>query len=178
VLFTDVRGFTAFAETADAREVVARLNELYGRIVPIVLRHGGHANKFIGDGLLAVFGAPDRLPDHARRAVAAGLDIVDAVRDSFLPIGIGINTGQVVAGTIGGGGRVDFTVIGDAVNTAARIEGATRETGDTLLITHSTRVLLDDGNEWVERAPVLLKGKAKHVRIYAPAGRSGVISAM
>jgi adenylate cyclase len=105
LLFTDVRGFTAYAETAAAREVVSRLNQLYGEIAPIVLRHGGHANKFIGDGLFAVFGAPDRLPDHADCAV-----------------GVGINSGAVVAGTIGGGGRVDFTVIADAMNTAARVE--------------------------------------------------------
>ena len=98
-------GGLRYAETAAAREVVSRLNQLYGEIVPIVLRHGGHANKVIGDGLLAVFGAPDRLPDHADRAV-----------------GVGINSGTVVAGTIGGGGRVDFTVIGDAVNTGARVE--------------------------------------------------------
>jgi adenylate cyclase len=72
LLFTDVRGFTAYAEAADAREVVTRLNELYSEIVPIVRRHGGHANKFIGDGLLAVFGAPDRHPDHASRAGRCG----------------------------------------------------------------------------------------------------------
>jgi adenylate cyclase len=108
------------------------LNQLYGEIVPIVLRHGGHANKFIGDGLLAVFGAPDRLPDHADRAVVAGREIVETIRRhrGGLRIGVGINSGTVVAGTIGGGGRVDFTVIGDAVNTAARVESAT-ETPET-----------------------------------------------
>ncbi|MGH9208848.1 MAG: adenylate/guanylate cyclase domain-containing protein, partial [Acidimicrobiales bacterium] len=120
VLFTDVRNFTAYAESADAREVVTHLNELYSEIVPIVRRHGGHANKFIGDGLLAVFGAPDRRPDHARRAVAAGRDIVETIRHrgGEFRIGVGINSGTVIAGTIGGGGRVDFTVIGDTVNTA------------------------------------------------------------
>jgi adenylate cyclase len=168
LLFTDVRGFTAYAETAAAREVVSRLNQLYGEIVPIVLRHGGHANKFIGDGLLAVFGAPDRLPDHADRAVAADREIVETIRRhrGGLRIGVGINSGTGVAGTIGGG-RVDFTVIGDAVNTAARVESATRDTGDDLLITHATRTLLDDDDAWIERPPVPLKGKSQPVRIYA-----------
>ena len=169
LLFADIRGFTAFAETADAHEVVARLNALFGQIVPIVLRHGGHANKFIGDGLLAVFGAPDRLADHARCAVAAGLEIVAAVQrgGDGLRVGVGVNSGPVIAGTIGGGGRLDFTVIGDTVNTAARVETATRKTGDDLLITHSTWSLLDD-DAWIERDAVPLKGKAVPVRIYAP----------
>jgi len=169
LLFTDVRGFTAYAEAADARDVVTRLNELYSEIVPIVRRHGGHANKFIGDGLLAVFGAPDRRPDHARRAVAAGRDIVETIRThgGAFRIGVGINSGNVIAGTIGGGGRLDFTVIGDTVNTAARVESATRDTGDDLLITHATRSLIEDDDAWIERPAVQLKGKSQPVRIYA-----------
>lgn len=176
LLFMDVRGFTSFSERAAAQQVVARLNDLYGEVVPIVLRHGGHANKFIGDGLLAVFGAPDRLTDHARRAVAAGIDIVAFVNRRYageLRVGVGVNSGRVVAGTIGGGGRVDFTVIGDPVNTAARVESATRNTGDDLLITEATRSLLDDAPEvWLERPPIPLKGKAEPVRLYAPAQRT------
>jgi adenylate cyclase len=169
LMFTDVRDFTAYAENAAARDVVTRLNELYSEIVPIVRRHGGHANKFIGDGLLAVFGAPDRQPDHARRAVAAGRDIVEAIRRhrGAFRIGVGINSGTVIAGTIGGGGRLDFTVIGDTVNTAARVESATRDTGDDLLITHATRSLIDDDDAWIERPAVQLKGKSQPVRIYA-----------
>jgi adenylate cyclase len=177
LLFTDVRGFTSYAETADASEVVTRLNELYSEIVPIVRRHGGHANKFIGDGLLAVFGAPDRQPDHARRAVAAGRDIVDTIRhqDGAFRIGVGINSGSVIAGTIGGGGRVDFTVIGDTVNTAARVESATRDTGDDLLITHATRCLIEDDDAWIERPGVQLKGKSQPVRIYALRARQSSV---
>jgi adenylate cyclase len=171
-MFIDIRDFTRFAEQADAQEVVARLNELYDLIVPIILRHRGHASKFIGDGLLAVFGAPERLDDHADRAVAAALEIARAVRERYgeeLRIGIGINSGRVVAGTVGGGGRLDFTVIGDPVNTAARVEAATRQTGDDVLITEATRALLktDFGN-WEERPPMPLKGKSEVVRLYAP----------
>lgn len=173
VLFMDIRGFTAFSERAEASDVVARLNDLYGRVVPVVLQHGGHANKFIGDGLLAVFGAPDRLVDHADRAVAAALDIARLVTDQYqgeLRVGIGVNSGPVVAGTIGGGGRVEFTVIGDTVNTAARVESATRQTGDDLLITEATRgALSGDFGQWDERPPVALKGKTEPVRLFAPA---------
>jgi len=176
VLFMDVRGFTSLSERAEAREVVAALNDLYEDVVPVILRHGGHANKFIGDGLLAIFGAPDRLPDHAERAVAAALELSEVVnrREDGLRVGVGVNSGSVVAGTIGGGGRVDFTVIGDTVNTAARVESATRKTGDDVLITEATleRLASRNGN-WVERPPMPLKGKREHVRLFAPA-RAGV----
>ena len=176
VLFLDIRDFTAFAERSSAREVVAYLNDFYERVVPVLRKHGGHANKFVGDGLLAVFGAPERLPDHADRALAAALEIADLVREHYgddLRIGIGVNSGPVLAGTIGGGGRLDFTVIGDAVNTAARVEEATRETGDELLLTQATRTLLSrDPCELVERPATTLRGKAERVRLYAPAGEA------
>ncbi|TMF16248.1 MAG: adenylate/guanylate cyclase domain-containing protein [Chloroflexi bacterium] len=177
VLFLDVRGFTSFAERSEAHEVVSLLNDLYGCIVPVILRHGGHANKFIGDGLLAVFGAPDRLVDHADRAVEAALEITQLVRSRYngkLRVGIGVNSGKAVVGTIGGGGRLDFTVIGDTVNTAARVESATRQTDDDVLITDATLVQLRSGRkEWRERATVPLKGKSHVVRLFAPSHGSG-----
>jgi class 3 adenylate cyclase len=172
ILFLDVRGFTAVAERAAAHEVVGRLNALYDAVVPVILRHGGHANKFVGDGLLAVFGAPERHADHAARAVAAACEIARLVRDESpgdLRVGVGVNTGRVVVGTIGGGGRRDFTVIGDPVNTAARVEAATRQTGDDVLITETTlRALGSTAAGFEERPPVPLKGKAEPVRLYAP----------
>jgi adenylate cyclase len=169
VLFLDVRGFTTLAERASARDVVARLNALYDRVVPIVLAHGGHANKFVGDGMLAVFGAPERHADHADRAVAAALEIAAAAQDG-LRIGLGVNSGRVLVGTVGGGGRLDFTVIGDPVNTAARVESATRQTGDDLLITEETRRRLRaDHGAWDERPAIPLKGKTEPVQLFAPA---------
>ncbi|MEA2271189.1 MAG: adenylate cyclase [Solirubrobacteraceae bacterium] len=172
VLFLDIRDFTAFAERATAKEVVAELNRFYDLVVPLLAHHGGHANKFIGDGLLGVFGAPDRLPDHADRAVDAALQIAEVVREAYagaLRVGIGVNSGPVVAGTLGGGGRVEFTVIGDTVNTAARVEEATRETGDVVLITEATlRLLRSDHGGFVERPGVTLKGKSERVRLFAP----------
>jgi len=173
VMFVDIRDFTAFAERSSAREVVDRLNGFYEIVVPVLVRYGGHADKFVGDGLLGVFGAPDRLPDHADRAVAAAIEIVRVVRKTYggtLRVGIGVNSGPVVAGTIGGGGRVEFTVIGDAVNTAARVEGVTRDTDDDVLVTEATRALLTrplpGGFDAREAAP--LRGKSERVRLFAP----------
>jgi class 3 adenylate cyclase len=174
VLFLDVRDFTSFAEAARPREVVALLNDLWELAVPVLLHHGGHANKFIGDGLLGVFGAPDPLPDHGERAVAAALEIAARVSDGFagrVSVGIGVNSGLVIAGTVGGGGRVEYAVIGDTVNTASRVEAATRLTGDPVLITDATRALLPA--TWpvamTERADVALRGKQATVRLWAPA---------
>jgi len=173
ILFLDIRAFTAFAERASAREVVARLNDFFETVVPVLARHGGHANKFIGDGLLGVFGAPDRHPDHADRAVAAALEIAAVVRERYaeeLQIGIGVNSGPVVAGTVGGGGHIEFTVIGDPVNTAARVEEVTRATGDVVLLTEATRCLLTREHVPLrERPTVELKGKTERVRLWAPA---------
>jgi adenylate cyclase len=172
VVFVDIRNFTAFAERSSGREVVAELNRFYDYVVPLLVHHGGHANKFVGDGLLGVFGAPDRLPDHADRAVAAAIQVAEVVREAYegeLDIGIGVNSGAVVAGTVGGGGRVEFTVIGDTVNTAARVEEATRETGDVILLTDATcRLLRQDHGGFDERGDVALKGKTERVRLYAP----------
>jgi adenylate cyclase len=172
VMFLDVRDFTAFAESTAPHAVVARLNDLYEVVVPIVTSHGGHAAKFIGDGLLVVFGAPVRQADHAEHAVRCAAAMLSDVTGRFgdaLRIGIGINSGPVVAGTIGGGGRLDFTVIGDTVNTAARVEAATRRTGDDLLITEATWEQLDARADWTPRGAIELKGKSERVPLYAPA---------
>jgi adenylate cyclase len=174
VAFIDIRDFTAFAENASARETVAHLNGFFGLVVPILTRHGGHANKFIGDGVLGVFGAPERRPDHADRALRAACEIARTVQRRYngeLDIGIGINSGPVVAGTVGGGGRLDFTVIGDPVNVAARVEDLTGETGDIVALTEATRCLLTDGDVELEpRGETPLRGKSEPVPIYGVAG--------
>jgi adenylate cyclase len=176
LLFLDVRGFTSLAERLSAGEVVATLNRLFERIVPIIHAHGGHVDKYVGDGLLAVFGAPRRQADHADEALAAGMEIVAAVEQEFgtgLSVGVGLNSGTVVAGNVGGAGRLEFSVIGDAVNTAARVEAATRETGDLILVAQRTRELLrHEGVQLEERPGVELKGKREPVALYAPGGRA------
>jgi len=172
LMFLDVRDFTGFAERAPARKVVSTLNRLFERAVPVIRKHGGHVDKFVGDGLLAVFGAPRRAPDHAERAIRAALEISQGVEEEFgdeLKIGIGLNSGWVVAGNIGGSGRLDFSVIGDAVNVAARVEAATRETGDAVLLSEQTRQLLEGTYELKPRTGIELKGKSEPVTLYAPA---------
>ena len=175
VMFVDIRDFTGFAEHRPAREVMASINGLFGRIVPVVHAHGGHVDKFIGDGLLAVFGAPQRHPDHADKALAAALEIEEALRSSPLRVGIGLNSGPVLAGNVGGAGRLEFSVIGDVVNTAARIEEATRRTGDTILLADATRQLLrSPGPPLLERPRETLKGRSRPVALYTPGlGPSG-----
>jgi adenylate cyclase len=179
ILFLDVRDFTAFAERAQPHEVVSLLSSLWELVVPELLAHGGHANKFIGDGLLGVFGVPDRHPDHADRAVAAALEISELVCARYgdrVSVGIGVNTGSVVAGTVGGGGRVEFTVIGDAVNTAARVEAATRETGDGVLITGATRAQLSGTRfDCDARESVRVKGKTEPVELWVPRVSVGLV---
>ncbi|HEX4063982.1 MAG TPA: adenylate/guanylate cyclase domain-containing protein [Streptosporangiaceae bacterium] len=175
IMFIDIRDFTGFAERAPAPEVVASLNALFDLIVPIIDGHGGHVDKFIGDGLLAVFGAPRRQPGHADAALAAALDIERVLRREAaaappsLQVGIGLNSGTVVAGNVGGAGRFDFTVIGDAVNVAARAESATRQTGDSILLAQPTKDLLRTTQvALVPREHVTLKGKTEPVALYAP----------
>ncbi|MEY2417933.1 MAG: adenylate cyclase [Actinomycetota bacterium] len=171
VFFADVRGFTAYAETIEPEEAVAQLNRLFDIVVPAIRQAGGHPNRYIGDGILAVFGTPEPLRDHANLACLAAVNIQNEVRACFgdkMRLGIGINTGKVIAGTIGGGGKLDFTVIGDAVNVASRIEELTKTTGDNILVTQET---LDGA--WsvsasaVSRGAHILRGRAGPTHIYA-----------
>ncbi len=180
MMFIDIRGFTAYAEHATPPEVVATVNRMFDRAVPIVHGHGGHIDKFVGDGLLAVFGAPRRQKNHADEALAAALEIETAVREEFegsVGIGIGLNSGTVVAGNVGGGGRFEFSVIGDAVNVAARVESATRQTGDTVLLTENTRRFLSVGwqRSLEERPAVPLKGRSGPMALYGAVQKGGPV---
>jgi adenylate cyclase len=171
LLFCDVHDFTGFADDADAAEVVARLNELFETLVPVVSRHGGHVDKFIGDGLLAIFGAPEPYPDHADRAVRAAVEMAACANHGdlgLLRVGIGVNSGRVVAGSIGGGGRLNFSVIGDPVNVAARVEHETRELDEEVLITEDTRRRLRDDIEVASVGSRQLRGKAEPIELFAP----------
>jgi adenylate cyclase len=168
LLFLDVREFTSWAEKADPSELVDTLNELFERAVPVVHEHGGHVDKFVGDGFLAVFGAPRRDDDHADHALAAAREITEALEGHPLDVGIGLNSGSVVAGNVGGGGRLEFSVMGDAVNVAARIEAATRETDDPILLSQATAELLRSGKDGLEeRRGVGLRGRSEPVTLYA-----------
>jgi class 3 adenylate cyclase len=171
VFFADVRGFTGYVEAASPHDAVARLNKLFEILVPVIQANGGHANHYLGDGLLAVFGTPSSLTDHADKAVAAAIEIQRQVRVAFqgdLRLGIGINTGLVTAGTIGGGGRLEFTVIGDTVNVASRVERMTKETGDSILITQATaEAMRTRPCRTMSRGDIELRGKTATVCVHA-----------
>lgn len=170
VMFVDIRDFTPFAEANSAEDTVARLNALFEIVVPAVVDAGGHVNKFLGDGALAVFGAPNDLADHADAAVSAAVLIDRLVAERFgsaLRIGIGINTGVVIAGTIGGGGKLEFTLIGDTVNVAARVEQLTKTTGDTILVTqHCVDALVSRPAGLTDRGVHVVKGKSAAVHVF------------
>ncbi|WP_406816966.1 adenylate/guanylate cyclase domain-containing protein [Mycobacterium sp. M23085] len=170
VMFVDIRDFTSFAEANAAEDTVARLNALFEIVVPAVVDAGGHVNKFLGDGALAVFGAPNDLADHAEAAVAAAMLIHRLVAERFgdtLRIGIGVNTGEVIAGTIGGGGKLEFTLIGDTVNVAARVEQLTKTTGDAILLTQQTvDALVARPPGLTDRGAHALKGKSSPPKVF------------
>lgn len=148
VLFTDLRGFTSLSEHLPPEEVVALLNDYFERMVAIVDAHGGWVDKFIGDGLLAVFGVRRSGPDHAARASACALELRECLARlnverrqrglAALKLGAAINTGPVVTGTVGARSRLDYTVIGDTVNVASRLEGLNARLGTDLLVTQAT----------------------------------------
>jgi class 3 adenylate cyclase len=170
VMFVDVRDFTPFAEANTAEDTVAQLNALFEIVVPAVVNAGGHVNKFLGDGALAVFGAPNDLADHAEAALNAAVLIQRLVFERFggeLRIGIGINTGVVIAGTIGAGGKLEFTLIGDAVNVAARVEQLTKTTLDPILLTQqSADALTARPPGLIDRGFHRLKGKSAAIQVF------------
>jgi adenylate cyclase len=171
VIFVDIRDFTESADGQAPKDTVRMLNDFFELIVPIVVAHGGQANKFLGDGLLAVFGAPERFVDHANRAVAASWEIARAIAERYagtIRVGIGINSGPVVVGSVGGGGRWEFTLIGDSVNVAKRVEQATKELGDTVLLSEETRSRLSTDEYLLHfRSAVPMRGKTQVVALYA-----------
>jgi len=150
VMFVDFRSFTAGASTRSPREVVDRLDGAFAVLVDILDRHGGIVNKFLGDGFLALFGAPLEAPDAAYHAVAAAREMLAAneranLRTSWpLRIGIGIHFGEVVAGNIGSPRRKEYTVIGDTVNFASRLEALNKEFDSQLLVSAAVRDALGE----------------------------------
>lgn len=173
VMFVDFRGFTAGARSRTPQEVVDRLDGAFAVLVDILDRHGGIVNKFLGDGFLALFGAPLEASDAAHRSVAAGremltaMDRINAQTSWPLRIGIGIHFGEVVAGNIGSPRRKEYTVIGDTVNFASRLEALNKEFGSQLLISASVREALgDDGEDAVALGEVTVRGYEQKVAVF------------
>ena len=182
ILFSDIRSFTRMSENMSASEVVAMLNEYHALMVPVIFEHKGTLDKFIGDGVMAYFGAPMTEPDpednHAAQAIRCGLDMLKAVEQLNvkreqrgqvpLQIGVGIHTGLVVLGNIGPTEQREFTAIGDAVNVASRVEGLTSRLGMSLLVSEATRDRVKKDFQWEETDTVSVKGKSDPVRTFVP----------
>jgi adenylate cyclase len=182
VLFSDIRGFTTFSEGRDPAEVLDILNRYHEEMTDAVMEHGGTLITFIGDGIMAVFGAPIEQDDHADRAFTVANEMIETrlprvnewmtdqgVGHQF-QIGIGLNSGPVMAGNLGSQQRLEYTLIGDTVNTAARLEGMTKGSGHSIFVADSTRELLserDDALDYVDSLPV--RGREEEVRVWAPA---------
>ena len=150
VMFVDFRNFTAAARSRSPQEVVDRLDGAFAVLVEIVDRHGGIVNKFLGDGFLALFGAPFETPDASQHAVAAAREMLAAMKHNNnanawpLQIGIGLHFGDVVAGSVGSSRRKEYTVIGDTVNFASRLEALNKEFNSQLLISSVVRDALGE----------------------------------
>lgn len=170
-LFTDVRGFTNLSEKLSPEEVTDIMNKALTVQVKCIQAHGGMVDKFIGDACMAIFNAPLEIDEHEKRAVACAQDMRTAMRmlQKKLPepiaIGIGVNTGEAVIGNMGSDNRFDYSAIGDAVNTAARLESATKEAGVDILIGESTAKKLMP-YDLTLLAPIKVKGKAKPLKVY------------
>jgi adenylate cyclase len=190
VLFSDIRGFTSASEEREPEAVVAQLNEYFGAMVDVLFRHQGTLDKFVGDMVMGLFGAPLADPLHADHAVAAAVEMSTTLAalnarwaaegKPALAIGIGINTGEMIAGNIGSEAIMSYTVIGDAVNLGARLESLNKAHGTQILISERTRAALTRPVPTREIGEVTVKGRTRPVRVYevggAPGGRQAEAS--
>ena len=186
VLFSDIRGFTTFSETREPDEVIEVLNRYLTSMTDVILRHGGTLVAFMGDGIMAAFGAPIPMDDHADRAYAAAQEMAGPALAEFnewlraegqgdgFRIGVGLNSGAVMAGNVGSQQRLEYTVIGDTTNTASRIEGMTKGTPHMIMLSESTRaMMIHDHPDMEEMEEMEVRGRQAKVVIWAPARKDG-----
>ena len=176
VLFSDIRGFTSISETLEAEKLVALLNEYLTPMTNMVFKHDGTLDKYMGDAIMAIFGAPIAHPDHAARACETALDMMVSLKAlqvdwaqrglPHLDIGIGVNTGPMSVGNMGSEVRFDYTVMGDNVNLGSRLEGLNKQYGTNIIISESTYEKAGGGVFARELDSVRVKGKLEPVRIY------------
>jgi len=170
ILMADLRGFTALSEMLGPTGSVNMLNRIFDQLVEIIFKYDGTLDKFLGDGMLVVFGIPEPQADDADRALAAAREMVKAVSAigmaKDLSMGIAINSGEVIFGNIGSKQRMEFTVIGDTVNTAARMEAMNKEFGTEIIISESTMRFISDKTRFRELPNVQLRGKKGVVKLF------------
>jgi adenylate cyclase len=176
VLFSDIRGFTSVTEKGDPEELVAQLNEYFTRMVDIVFRHRGTVDKFVGDMVMALFSAPLDDGDHAEHAVEAAIEMVRELGElnrkwlaegrAQLDIGVGINSGEMIAGNIGSSAIMSYTVIGDNVNLGSRLESLNKDYKTRVIISDATRARLKGSYAIRPLGEVVVKGKTRPVAIF------------
>jgi adenylate cyclase len=181
VLFCDIRGFTNMSEELSPREVVAFLNDYYAEMTEVVKRYQGTVNQFVGDEVFAGFGAPLATQDHEMKAVLCALEMMkkrvllsERYREKMgreIEIGIGINSGWVVAGNLGSEDKISYAVTGDTVNTGKRIETLTKESPNTILISQSVYEKVNDLVSTRSWGPIEVKGKREKIPVYEVLGR-------
>jgi adenylate cyclase len=169
IMFTDIRGFTSFCEEKDPASVVGLLNDYMSLMVSIIVSHRGHVNKFIGDGILAVFSDNDGTTpgDHAQRAVRCAVQMVSA--ESHFRTGAGIHTGMVVVGNVGSADKMEYTVLGDTVNLAARLESLNKEYKTEILLSQTTCEMAGESMPFKPLGQVGVRGKTLPVGLYTVA---------
>jgi adenylate cyclase len=170
IMFSDIRGFTAFCESKDPAEVVDLLNTYMATMCAIIVRHGGHVNKFIGDGILAVFSDDDdaaRPGDHGCRAVACAMEMVNA--PSEFETGTGLHSGEVVIGNVGSSDKMEFTVLGDTVNLASRLESLNKEHKTKMLLSEATFEIIGGAIDTLYLGSVSVRGKSVPMKLYTAA---------
>ena len=174
VLFSDIRGFTSLSENYDPQRIVAVLNTYFSAMVDIIFKNKGTLDKYIGDGILAFFGAPIVRAEHADSAVTTAIEMVSRMDElnkelalqTPLRIGIGIHSGEAIVGNIGSQRKMEYTIIGDTVNTASRVEGLTKELMADILITEETFSRLKGNYQIVPEREIVMRGKTRSIMLY------------
>ena len=185
VMFTDIRDFTSFTERTEPDRVIDLLNEYFGEMIDAIFENGGTLVGYRGDGLLAVFGAPIPLDDHADRALASASEMLLSRLPRFnrwardkgygdgFQMGIGLNSGPFMSGNVGSARRLEYTVHGDTVNTASRVEGMTKSAGHPLLIADSTRQALTEPDELDYVGEFEVRGRQSAIKLWTLAATPG-----